>query len=441
MCVLVNSSMVTEKFGSPGINPVITGVVYADAADGSANDDDFYSIGEQIVSGTVTATNVSSGATYATNIGVSGGYAIQVGAGTYRVVATDGATGASYLVSNVVVGSDNVKVDFETTTASGAVNQPPTLQPIPDIQVVLTQSNVTTSLAAHDPDSSQLTYSATVENLAYYLDQTLVLSTNANRPDNWGGLEEKWLQGENGTWYYLTPSGQLFAWDGSGPGNLSGALVATLDRSYYADVSLLHSAQPGMSGVVATVNGTNVHLAMDSSVRGTFVVIAAVSDGQAIDTEAFFVTKGFRLVHHNPSQDSGISVISTARQQADVGNAWQGDLVLRSFPDLAADRFGRWHENAIGLGRPFTRTFRMDRHDASWSVWRGSPDNVAEQRDAGIIHRHNGDALAWMHSTSVDVLNDDEHSADASFGTPTIGKETMPSDALRLLDDLFASWQ
>ena len=107
-----NSSMVTEKFGSPGINPVITGVVYTDAADGSTNDDDFYSLGEQVSSGTITATHLATGAVFTASIGTSGGYALQVGSGTYNVMATHGVTGQSYLATSVVVASENVKVDF-----------------------------------------------------------------------------------------------------------------------------------------------------------------------------------------------------------------------------------------------------------------------------------------------------------------------------------------
>ena len=31
---------------------------------------------------------------------------------------------------------------------------------------------------------------------------------------NWGGLDEKWLCGSGNTWYYITPDGDLYRWDG-----------------------------------------------------------------------------------------------------------------------------------------------------------------------------------------------------------------------------------
>ena len=41
--------------------------------------------------------------------------------------------------------------------------------------------------------------------------------------DNWGGLDEKWLQGTGDLWYYITPDGKLYQW--SGNPNLLGAMV------------------------------------------------------------------------------------------------------------------------------------------------------------------------------------------------------------------------
>ena len=59
--------MVTENFGSRNQDPFITGVVYTDS-----DNDDFYTIGEAIRSGTVTATNLSTGAEFSDAIGFSG---------------------------------------------------------------------------------------------------------------------------------------------------------------------------------------------------------------------------------------------------------------------------------------------------------------------------------------------------------------------------------
>ena len=114
--------LATEVFGTQGSGPFIVGVVFTDAIDDSVADDNFFTIGEQAGGGgTVTATNVATGQSYSETIGTAGGYSINVPAGTYYVVASEGGLAARYSVSNVVVGSTNVKVDFETTTAAIAV--------------------------------------------------------------------------------------------------------------------------------------------------------------------------------------------------------------------------------------------------------------------------------------------------------------------------------
>lgn len=124
-----NVGMATEKFANPPGNSFLTGVAFTDASDGSADDNDFYEIGEQIDSGTITATNVSSGASFSTTIGPSGGYSIQLPPGTYDVTAIGGSLPADYILEGVTIATQNVKVDFETTTAQLVPNNdPPTPQ-------------------------------------------------------------------------------------------------------------------------------------------------------------------------------------------------------------------------------------------------------------------------------------------------------------------------
>jgi len=79
---------------------------------------------------------------------------------------------------------------------------------------------------------------------AFELDQEFGLE--ANSTFNWGGASEKWRGSASGTWYFITPDGKFYEWTGSQPGAnfVSGSkLVATLDSSYYSDVSKLHDAQ------------------------------------------------------------------------------------------------------------------------------------------------------------------------------------------------------
>lgn len=55
---------------------------------------------------------------------------------------------------------------------------------------------------------------------------------------NWGGLDERWLKGAD-AWFFVTPDGALFQWDGtSGKGNVTGTFIAQLDSRYYNDLTL-----------------------------------------------------------------------------------------------------------------------------------------------------------------------------------------------------------
>lgn len=109
-----STEMVTQDFGNRNQNPYLTGVVYTDL-----NSNRFYTIGESIRGGTVTAVNVTTGVEYSDTIGVSGAYGFVVPPGTYSVTATVTVNGLSKTFrksTNKVVGSDNVKVDFETNS-------------------------------------------------------------------------------------------------------------------------------------------------------------------------------------------------------------------------------------------------------------------------------------------------------------------------------------
>ena len=106
------ANLTTELFGRRNLNPIITGVVFADL-----NNSDFYDIGEAVRSGDVTATRLSDQAVFSATIGLSGGFGIIVPAGQYSVRAafTSGGSPAT-LSTTVTVDTENVKVDFDTTT-------------------------------------------------------------------------------------------------------------------------------------------------------------------------------------------------------------------------------------------------------------------------------------------------------------------------------------
>jgi subtilisin family serine protease len=90
---------------------------------------------------------------------------------------------------------------------------------------------------------------------AYDLDQAKGLKFSGKDHLNWGGTNEKWLQGNDG-WYFIRPTGEVYKWVGSG--KATGSLVATLDASYYADLSKLFDAKlPTSSGSAASSGGGN----------------------------------------------------------------------------------------------------------------------------------------------------------------------------------------
>ncbi len=89
----------------------ITGVVFSDVvlADG------FYTPGEGLRNVQVQAVRTSDALTLSTWPGYAGGYAIAAPPGTYDVTASGGQFTSPQTVFGVVVGSENVKVDFMTT--------------------------------------------------------------------------------------------------------------------------------------------------------------------------------------------------------------------------------------------------------------------------------------------------------------------------------------
>lgn len=71
---------------------------------------------------------------------------------------------------------------------------------------------------------------------ARQLGDQLGLFATGDYHQNWGGLEEKWLRGEDQSWYYVTPNGELYRWHGRS--NILGALGRLLTRTMARDRSL-----------------------------------------------------------------------------------------------------------------------------------------------------------------------------------------------------------
>lgn len=103
-----NAVLATQDFAFQAGNPFLTGVVYDDT---TVLADNFYTPGEGLANVTVTAVK-HGGGTFTTNTYGSGGYSLQLAAGTYDVTFSGTGLASSYIISNVVVAGDNVKLDF-----------------------------------------------------------------------------------------------------------------------------------------------------------------------------------------------------------------------------------------------------------------------------------------------------------------------------------------
>jgi hypothetical protein len=199
------------------------------------------------------------------------------------ITPNPGFSGPLFVTASVSDGQQSASQAFQLTVTASA---PPTLAPIVN-QTVAAGQSLTLTLQGNDPTGLPLTYSATVDSLAYHLKATLGLYSTGNYFTNWGGGGEQWVQGTGGVWYYLLPSGAFYRWSGSG---LTGTLVAQLGPAYNADPSLLVNAQPGQGQATVSVVGSALTITPAAGFTGPLFVTASVSDGQRSASQAFQLT-------------------------------------------------------------------------------------------------------------------------------------------------------
>ncbi len=190
-----------------------------------------------------------------------------------------GFAGILYVTASVSDGAATASQTFTLTVAG------PTLAAIPN-QTVAAGQSLTLTLQGSDPAGLSLTYSASVDSLAYHLKSTLGLHEAGSFYTNYYGGGEQWVMGTAG-WYYILPSGAFYLWSGSG---LTGTLIAQLGPSYNANPSLLVNAQPGQGQATVSVNGAQLTITPDAGFTGILYVTASVSDGHASASQMFTVT-------------------------------------------------------------------------------------------------------------------------------------------------------
>ncbi len=121
-----NALMTTEDFAYTTANSFLTGVVFNDA-----NGNGSYDPGEGLSGATITAEAIRVGAVgSSTQSWTSGGYTLQLTPGVYDVTASGGPLTTPITYTNVVIGSVNVEIDFNTA-APPPVNAPAPTTPAP----------------------------------------------------------------------------------------------------------------------------------------------------------------------------------------------------------------------------------------------------------------------------------------------------------------------
>lgn len=105
---------------------------------------------------------------------------------------------------------------------------------------------------------------------------------------NWGGQNEKWLQGDD-NYFYLLPGGEVFEWGGSFDGSTQ---LATLGEHYYENPTLLATAEPVAATVMLDESESGQTLTIDpaDSFVGSFHVRLATTFGGEATEEVFEVT-------------------------------------------------------------------------------------------------------------------------------------------------------
>ena len=267
---------------------------------GLSTDSDVYSF---TMSATDTVVINAAGASSGTNLDI----VLDLYSNSEVLIVSDAPTGTLtasinqslspgdyYLV--VRGGGDYAEVGEYTLTGTIPSEGPPVLATIGDQTMVHNVASIDLSLSATDPDGDTITYTAVdvavdaTAALAVQLRQTHSLVAASNEALNLRGVNEKYMRGANDAWFYILPNGELYQWAGT---IASSTLVGTLDSTYYADLSLLLTAEASPYGAFSgtlSISGTTLTIDPDAGFTGVFGVTVTASDGTLTDTETFGVT-------------------------------------------------------------------------------------------------------------------------------------------------------
>ena len=175
-------------------------------------------------------------------------------------------------------------------------NATPFIQPIED-QIILISEQTTVAVFASDTDSDNLSLSVEVQgSIASELRDEFGLQPVEglnNWGMNWGGEQEKWLQGNNNAWFFLLPDGSLHQWAGSFADSHQVGLLGT--EFYDSPQQLLDAVSAPLQ--VQIIDG-QLRLSAQGH-AGVAGVEVTVSDGITTERVAFSV----QIVNTAPNLD------------------------------------------------------------------------------------------------------------------------------------------
>lgn len=187
-----------------------------------------------------------------------------------------------------------------------------------DQNAVVDGSAIVIDLESFNPGNESLTYEVTFVNLLVQdvMNQHHLHEANGldNYALNWGGENEKWVQGDQG-WYFLLPDGSLNVWNGN---FASSTEIADFSEDVYENPELLLDG--GTFGIQAEVVDGQLVLTPGDEV-GEFAIEVSITDSVTTDQTAFNLSVGNTIpVVNIPDQSATTGVpleIALPLQDAD----------------------------------------------------------------------------------------------------------------------------
>jgi len=278
---------VTEVFASRAGDAFLTGVAFSDHLVA----DNFFSPGEGLSGVTIVAAGKNRGTVYTTTTGPTGGYALQVPPDTYNLTAAGGELANFIGIANIVVGTQNVKVDFVVPDNEPGGPAPPVARDdramtekdaAAVIEVLANDSggfpwNLATVTIVSPPSGGQAIADPATGRVTY----TPVAA--------WTGPDEFTYQVQDGAGFWSSPA-RVFV-----------AVIDLNDRPWQNPRNALDVNADGIVGpldVLVIVNDLNVHRARSlpmPSPQGTFpsAYLDVNGDGQASPQDVMIVVNWF----------------------------------------------------------------------------------------------------------------------------------------------------